>query len=58
MEAFSRHFVKVYGEGKNKKEKNGIKKRYDIKKMPDMLAYYRGKGCEVKTLAECVGSNQ
>lgn len=25
---------------------------YDLKKMPEMLAYYTDKGCEVKTLAE------
>ena len=25
---------------------------YDIKKLPEMLAYYESKGCEVKTLAE------
>lgn len=25
---------------------------YDLKKMPEMLAYYENKGCEVKTLAE------
>ena len=25
---------------------------YDLKKLPDMLAYYENKGCEVKTLAE------
>ena len=25
---------------------------YDLKKMPEMLAYYAEKGCEVKTLAE------
>ena len=24
---------------------------YDLKKMPEMLAYYKGKGCEVKNLA-------
>jgi nicotinamidase-related amidase len=25
---------------------------YDLKKVPEMLAYYESKGCEVKTLAE------
>ena len=25
---------------------------YDLKKLPDMLAYYENKGCEVNTLAE------
>ena len=25
---------------------------YDLKKLPDMLAYYENKGCEVKTLAD------
>jgi nicotinamidase-related amidase len=30
---------------------------YDLKKMPEMLAYYADKGCEVKTLAEYVGLN-
>ena len=25
---------------------------YDLKKLPEMLAYYAGKGCEVRTLAE------
>ena len=30
---------------------------YDLKKMPEMLAYYAEKGCEVKTLAEYVGLN-
>ncbi|MBR0023307.1 MAG: cysteine hydrolase [Muribaculaceae bacterium] len=25
---------------------------YDLKKLPEMLAYYENKGCEVKTLAE------
>ncbi|MBP5507596.1 MAG: isochorismatase family protein [Prevotella sp.] len=25
---------------------------YDLKKLPEMLAYYGNKGCEVKTLAE------
>ena len=25
---------------------------YDLKKLPEMLAYYKSKGCEVKTLAE------
>ena len=28
---------------------------YDLKKMPEMLAYYANKGCEVKTLAEYLG---
>jgi nicotinamidase-related amidase len=26
---------------------------YDLKKLPEMLAYYEIKGCEVKELAEC-----
>ena len=30
---------------------------YDLKKMPEMLAYYADKGCEVKTLAEYMESN-
>ena len=30
---------------------------YDLKKMPEMLAYYTDKGCEVKTLAEYMESN-
>lgn len=30
---------------------------YDLKKMPEMLAYYLDKGCEVKTLAEYMESN-
>ena len=30
---------------------------YDLKKMPEMLAYYADKGCEVKTLAEYMKSN-
>ena len=30
---------------------------YDLKKMPEMLAYYSDKGCEVKTLAEYMESN-
>ena len=30
---------------------------YDLKKMPEMLSYYAEKGCEVKTLAEYMGSN-
>jgi len=30
---------------------------YDLKKMPEMLAYYADKGCEVKTLKEYVESN-
>ena len=25
---------------------------YDLKKLPEMLAYYAAKGCEVRTLAE------
>ena len=25
---------------------------YDLKKVPEMLAYYGDKGCEVRTLAE------
>ena len=25
---------------------------YDLKKLPEMLTYYKSKGCEVKTLAE------
>ena len=25
---------------------------YDLKKLPDMLAYYESKNCEVKTLAD------
>ena len=29
---------------------------YDLKKMPQMLAYYMDKGCEVKMLAEYVES--
>ena len=28
---------------------------YDLKKMPEMLAYYTDKGCEVKNLAICMG---
>ena len=28
---------------------------YDLKKMPEMLAYYADKGCEVRTLAESEG---
>ena len=28
---------------------------YDLKKLPEMLAYYADKGCEVKTLAEYMG---
>ncbi len=31
---------------------------YDLKKMPEMLSYYADKGCEVKTLAEYVESNE
>ena len=27
---------------------------YDLKKIPDMLAYYADKGCEVRTLAEYI----
>lgn len=30
---------------------------YDLKKMPEMLAYYTDKGCEVKTLAEYMDLN-
>ena len=30
---------------------------YDLKKMPEMLAYYADKGCEVKTMAEYMESN-
>ena len=30
---------------------------YDLKKMHEMLSYYAEKGCEVKTLAEYMGSN-
>ena len=30
---------------------------YDLNKIPEMLGYYADKGCEVKTLAEYVGSN-
>ena len=30
---------------------------YDLKKMPEMLAYYAEKGCEVKTLADYMESN-
>ena len=26
---------------------------YDLKKLPEMLAYYADKGCEFKTLADC-----
>ena len=29
---------------------------YDLKKMPEMLAYYTDKGCEVKNLAACMES--
>ena len=29
---------------------------YDLKKMPEMLAYYTDKGCEVKNLAAYMGS--
>ncbi len=25
---------------------------YDLKKLPEMFAYYKSKGCEVKTLAD------
>lgn len=28
---------------------------YDKKKLPEMLAYYNGKGCELKTCAEVIG---
>ncbi len=28
---------------------------YDLKKIDEMLAYYAGKGCEIKTLAETIG---
>ena len=31
---------------------------YDLKKMPEMLSYYADKGCEVKTLAEYMESNE
>ena len=27
---------------------------YDLKKLPEMLAYYESKGCEIKTLAEII----
>ncbi|MCR4994492.1 MAG: hypothetical protein K6A32_03810 [Bacteroidales bacterium] len=27
---------------------------YDLKKLPEMLACYASKGCEVKTLEECI----
>jgi hypothetical protein len=27
---------------------------YDLKKLPEMLAYYESKGCEVKTLDEII----
>ena len=30
---------------------------YDLKKMPEMLAYYTDKGCEVKALTEYMESN-
>ena len=30
---------------------------YDLRKMPEMLAYYSDKGCEVKTLATYMGMN-
>ena len=30
---------------------------YDLKKIPEMLTYYADKGCEVKTLADCMESN-
>ena len=30
---------------------------YDLKKMPEMLAYYADKGCEVKTMAEYAALN-
>ena len=29
---------------------------YDLKKLPEMLAYYADKGCEVRNLAGCIGS--
>lgn len=29
---------------------------YDLKKMDEMLSYYEGKGCEVKTLTEFTGN--
>ncbi len=29
---------------------------YDLKKLPEMLAYYADKGCEVTNLAGCIGS--
>ena len=29
---------------------------YDLKKIPEMLAYYADKGCEVKSLAVCMGT--
>ncbi len=28
---------------------------YDLKKIDEMLAYYAGKGCEVKPLSEYLG---
>jgi hypothetical protein len=31
---------------------------YNLKKMPEMLAYYADKGCEVKTLAEYMESDR
>ena len=31
---------------------------YDLKKMPEMLAYYANKGCEVKTLADYMEPNK
>ncbi len=30
---------------------------YDLKKLDDMLAYYSGKGCDVKTLKEYRNKN-
>ena len=32
-----------------------ISTSYDLKKMPEMLAYYTDKGCEVKNLAIYMG---
>ena len=31
---------------------------YDLKKLPEMLAYYADKGCEVRTLAEYMEDNK
>ncbi len=28
---------------------------FDLKKLPEMLVYYADKGCEVRTLAACMG---